>query len=96
MRITGITSRIISYDVSAIYGEVGPPQEISTDYRYSFDTIHTDEGIDGPLYHEGLVGAPLAIDADGLRHLPDAPGLGVEMDMDWVDDHTIEVIETRA
>ena len=30
MRITGITSRIISYDVSAIYGEVGPPAEIST------------------------------------------------------------------
>ena len=48
------------------------------------------------LYHEGLVGAPLAIDAEGLRHLPDAPGLGVEMDMNWVDDHTIEVIETRA
>lgn len=48
------------------------------------------------LYHEGLVGTPLAIDEHGLRHLPDAPGLGVEMDMDWVDDHTVEVIETRA
>ena len=44
--------------------------------------------------YEGLVGSPLAIDADGCRHLPDAPGLGVEMDWDWVDDHTEEVIRS--
>ena len=56
MRITGITSRIISYDVSAIYGEVGPPQEISADYRYSFDTFHTDEGIDGHSMQFGWMG----------------------------------------
>ena len=56
MRITGITSRIISYDVSAIYGDVGPPPEISSDYRYSFDTLHTDEGIDGHTMQFGWLG----------------------------------------
>ena len=61
MRITGITSRIISYDVSAIYGEVGPPQEISADYRYSFDTLHTDEGIDGRSMQFGWMGEGQAI-----------------------------------
>ena len=56
MRITGITSRIIGYDVSAIYGDVGPPTEISADYRYSFDTFHTDEGIDGHSMQFGWMG----------------------------------------
>ena len=56
MRISGITSRIISYDVSAIYGDLGPPQEIAADYRYSFDTIHTDEGIDGHSMQFGWMG----------------------------------------
>ena len=56
MRIAGITSRIIEYDVSAIYGDVGPPQEISADYRYSFDTFHTDEGIDGQSMQFGWMG----------------------------------------
>ena len=56
MRITGITSRILSYDVSAIYGEVGPPTEISSEYRYSFDTLHTDEGIDGHTMQFGWLG----------------------------------------
>src|SRR5438132_1422959 len=56
MRITGITSRIISYDVSAIYGDAGPPQEISAVYRYSYDTIHTDEGIDGHSMQFGWMG----------------------------------------
>jgi hypothetical protein len=26
--------------------------------------------------------------------LPDAPGLGVELDWDWIDDHTQEVIRS--
>ena len=30
------------------------------------------------------------------RHLPDAPGLGVEMDWDWVDDHTRSIRRTPA
>jgi L-alanine-DL-glutamate epimerase-like enolase superfamily enzyme len=61
MRITGITSRIISYDVSAIYGDVGPPQEISPEYRHSFDVIHTDEGIDGRSMQFGWMGEGQAI-----------------------------------
>jgi L-alanine-DL-glutamate epimerase-like enolase superfamily enzyme len=61
VRITGITSRIISYDVSAIYGEAGPPLEISADYRYSFDTLHTDEGIDGHSMQFGWMGEGQAI-----------------------------------
>jgi L-alanine-DL-glutamate epimerase-like enolase superfamily enzyme len=56
VRITGITSRILGYDVSAIYGEVGPPTEISPEYRYSFDTLHTDEGIDGHTMQFGWLG----------------------------------------
>jgi L-alanine-DL-glutamate epimerase-like enolase superfamily enzyme len=47
-----------------------------------------------PLYEHGALGSPLAIDADGCRVLPDGPGLGVELDWDWLDDHTIEVIRT--
>ncbi len=39
-------------------------------------------------------GTPLAIDADGCRVLPEGPGLGVEMDWDWIEDHTLEVIRT--
>lgn len=47
-----------------------------------------------PVFALGVKGLPLAIDADGCRTLPDAPGLGVEMDWDWIDDHTLEVIRT--
>jgi L-alanine-DL-glutamate epimerase-like enolase superfamily enzyme len=47
-----------------------------------------------PLYQRGLVGNPLAIDEEGCRVLPDAPGLGVEIDWDWVDDNTVEVIRS--
>ena len=47
-----------------------------------------------PLYQRGIVGNPLAIDDEGCRVLPDAPGLGVEIDWDWVDDNTVEVIRS--
>lgn len=47
-----------------------------------------------PLYQHGIVGKPLEIDAEGHRVLPDAPGLGVDIDWNWVDDHTIDVIRT--
>jgi L-alanine-DL-glutamate epimerase-like enolase superfamily enzyme len=47
-----------------------------------------------PLFEHGLAGRPLAIDADGCRVLPDGPGLGVELDWDWIDDHTLEVVRS--
>jgi len=45
-----------------------------------------------PFYRFGLKGQPLLPDAEGYLHLPPGPGLGVELDWDWVEDHTIEVI----
>jgi L-alanine-DL-glutamate epimerase-like enolase superfamily enzyme len=47
-----------------------------------------------PFYEQGLVGRPLAIDGDGCRVLPDAPGLGAEIDWDWVADHTVDIIRS--
>ena len=48
MRITAIESRILGHDVAELWGDVPPPEGISsTWYQYSFDTFHTDEGIDG-------------------------------------------------
>lgn len=41
-----------------------------------------------PIYYRGLAGEPLKIDAEGYKHLPSGPGLGVELDWDWIDDHT--------
>ena len=45
------------------------------------------------LHHEmfrfALKGAPLDIDADGCLHLPTGPGLGVELDWDWIEDNTV-------
>jgi L-alanine-DL-glutamate epimerase-like enolase superfamily enzyme len=32
---------------------------------------------------------PLRIDAEGFVHVPQAPGLGVELDLDLLDNHLI-------
>jgi L-alanine-DL-glutamate epimerase-like enolase superfamily enzyme len=45
-----------------------------------------------PYYRFGLKGEPLVPDAEGFVHVPTAPGLGVEIDWDWIDAHTIEEI----
>jgi L-alanine-DL-glutamate epimerase-like enolase superfamily enzyme len=45
-----------------------------------------------PLFRFGLVGDPLAIDAEGCLRMPEGPGLGVTLDWDWIEDHTLEVI----
>jgi len=45
-----------------------------------------------PYYRFGLVGDPLVPDSDGMLPVPTAPGLGVELDWDWLDNHTIEEI----
>ena len=49
-----------------------------------------------PIYYRGLKGEPLAIDADGYKHLPTGPGLGVELDWDWIDDNTRSIVRTPA
>lgn len=46
-----------------------------------------------PMFRFGLKGNPLEIAPDGCQHLPEGPGLGVEPDWDWIDRHTVEVIE---
>jgi L-alanine-DL-glutamate epimerase-like enolase superfamily enzyme len=45
-----------------------------------------------PMLRFGLKEDPLAIRGDGHQHAPTGPGLGVELDWDWLDDHTVEVI----
>lgn len=42
-----------------------------------------------PIFHLGLVDTPLRIDSAGLVHVPTGPGLGVAIDRDWIDRHTI-------
>jgi L-alanine-DL-glutamate epimerase-like enolase superfamily enzyme len=44
-----------------------------------------------PMFRFGLRNDPLEIHEDGCQHCPDGPGLGVEIDWDWIDDHTVEV-----
>lgn len=46
-----------------------------------------------PMFRFGLKGAPLDIDENGVLHLPTGPGLGVELDWDWVDNNTVEMIQ---
>ena len=45
-----------------------------------------------PMFRFGLKGDPLRLQADGCQHLPAGPGLGVELDWDWIENHTVEVI----
>jgi L-alanine-DL-glutamate epimerase-like enolase superfamily enzyme len=49
-----------------------------------------------PVYGKGLMGNPLAVDADGYKHLPPKPGLGVDLDWNWIDKVTQRVIRTPA
>lgn len=42
------------------------------------------------LMRFGLKGGPLHPDADGFLHYPKGPGLGIELDWDWLDNHTVE------
>lgn len=43
-----------------------------------------------PIYRFGLKGAPLDIDATGHLRAPTGPGLGAELDWDWIENHTVE------
>lgn len=41
-----------------------------------------------PVFRFGLKQHPLDPDAEGYAHLPAGAGLGVELDLDWIEDHT--------
>jgi len=45
------------------------------------------------MFRFGLKGNPLDVQSDGCQHLPAGPGLGVEIDWDWMDNNTSEVIK---
>jgi L-alanine-DL-glutamate epimerase-like enolase superfamily enzyme len=49
-----------------------------------------------PIYGRGLLGGPLDVDAEGYKHLPPGPGLGVELDWNWIDNVTQRVVRTPA
>lgn len=49
-----------------------------------------------PMFRFGLKGDPLRVHEDGCQHGPTQPGLGVEIDWNWIDDHTVEVITGRG
>lgn len=48
-----------------------------------------------PMFRFGLKNNPLEIREDGCQHCPDGPGLGVEIDWDWMDNHTVEEIKGK-
>ena len=44
-----------------------------------------------PIFRFGLKKHPYDADAQGFAHLPVLPGLGVELDLDWIENHTAGV-----
>ena len=48
-----------------------------------------------PMFRFGLKDNPLEIDENGFQHCPSKPGLGVDIDWDWIDDHTVEALEGK-
>jgi L-alanine-DL-glutamate epimerase-like enolase superfamily enzyme len=50
---------------------------------------------DHPIFRWGIKGNPMEPDAEGFVHLPTSPGLGVELDHDWLDAHTGAVQTTK-
>jgi L-alanine-DL-glutamate epimerase-like enolase superfamily enzyme len=43
-----------------------------------------------PIFRFGIKNNPLEPDAEGYVYAPPKPGLGVELDWDWIDAHTIQ------
>jgi len=48
--------------------------------------------VHSPEVSSGMKGNPLTPDAQGFVHCPTKPGLGVELDWDWIENHTIATI----
>lgn len=49
-----------------------------------------------PIFRFGLKNSPLNVDAEGYMHLPTGPGLGIDLDWDWLDNHTTAERKTEA
>lgn len=49
-----------------------------------------------PMFRFGLKNDPLRLHEDGCQHLPEGPGLGVDIDWDWIDNHTVDVLKGRG
>lgn len=45
-----------------------------------------------PMLRFGLKDDPLEVRPDGCQHVPTKPGLGVEIDWDWMDNNTVEIL----
>ncbi len=48
------------------------------------------------MFRFGLKDDPLRVHEDGCQHVPTGPGLGVDIDWDWIDDNTVEVLQGRG
>jgi L-alanine-DL-glutamate epimerase-like enolase superfamily enzyme len=49
-----------------------------------------------PIFRFGLKQHPFNVGPDGCVHLPSGPGLGVELDWDWIENHTDEIRHSPA
>ena len=47
-----------------------------------------------PVYEQGVKGVPWPSTRTAAGCCPTRPGLGVELDWDWIDDHTQEIIRS--
>lgn len=57
-------------------------------------SIHHCEFVEShhSMFRFGLKNAPLDIDEEGCQRLPSGPGLGVDLDWDWIENHTVEML----
>jgi L-alanine-DL-glutamate epimerase-like enolase superfamily enzyme len=96
MHKLAILSELHGYDLE-IHGTLTPLLDIAN--LHVSGAIRNSEYAETfwePYYRFGLKGEPLVPRPDGMLPVPRGPGLGVELDWDWLDDHTIEQIPARA
>jgi L-alanine-DL-glutamate epimerase-like enolase superfamily enzyme len=90
MRKLAILAELHGYDLE-IHGTLTPLMDIAN--LHVSGAIRNSEYAEvfwEPFYRFGLKGSPLVPGPDGMLAVPTAPGLGVELDWDWLDDHTLE------
>ena len=91
----GVVAELFGLDLE-VHGTLTPLMDIANLHvSCSLRNTTYAEVFFEPFYRFGLVGEPLVPGPDGLLPLPTAPGLGVQLDWDWIDDHTIEEIPLR-